>query len=99
MVILDERVKKSKATPRLMSWIFWMLPLTYTRNPREILEQFTIYRLLSTYSGFLATRDYNSQSPALHHNPLRVGRAEFWDSKSAAYLPKLELGACGNMKR
>ncbi|XP_055233032.1 RNA-binding protein 41 isoform X1 [Gorilla gorilla gorilla] len=42
---------------------------------------------------------YNSQSPMLHHNPLRVRRAEFWDLRSAAYLPKLEVGACGNMKR
>ncbi|XP_004414471.1 PREDICTED: nuclear pore glycoprotein p62-like [Odobenus rosmarus divergens] len=46
-----------------------------------------------------ALRDYNSQSPALHHNPLRVGRTEFWDLKSAAYSSKLEIGACGNMKR
>ncbi|XP_054400026.1 RNA-binding protein 41 isoform X1 [Pongo abelii] len=35
----------------------------------------------------------------LHHNPLRVRRAEFWDLRSAAYLPKLEVRACGNMKR
>ncbi|XP_025789563.1 nucleoporin-62 C-terminal-like protein [Puma concolor] len=46
-----------------------------------------------------ALRDYNSQSPALHHNPLRVGRTEFWDLKSAACSVKLEIGACGNMKR
>ncbi|KAK2509290.1 hypothetical protein MC885_012687, partial [Smutsia gigantea] len=42
---------------------------------------------------------YNSQSPSHLHNPLRVGRTEFWDLKSAAYLPKLAIGACGNMKR
>nr|XP_055123065.1 RNA-binding protein 41 isoform X4 [Symphalangus syndactylus] len=35
----------------------------------------------------------------LHHNPLRVRRVEFWDLRSAAYLPKLEVEACGNMKR
>ncbi|KAL4695774.1 hypothetical protein H8959_000869 [Pygathrix nigripes] len=42
---------------------------------------------------------YNSQSPMLHHNLLRVRRAEFWDLRFAAYLRKLEVGACGNMKR
>ena len=83
-MILDERVKKSKATPRFMSWIFWVLYLTYTRNPKELFGQFTIYRLLSTGFRFVAPEDYNSQSTALHHNPLRVGRAEFWDLKSAA---------------
>lgn len=35
-----------------MSWIFWVLPLTFKRNLREILEQFTTYQLLNTLITF-----------------------------------------------
>lgn len=52
MVILDERVKKSKVTSRFMSWIFWVLPLTSTRRSGELFEKLTTHRILNTYFLF-----------------------------------------------
>lgn len=52
MIVLEERVKKSKVTSRFMSWIFWVFPLTSTRSSGEIFEKLATYRILNTYFLF-----------------------------------------------
>uniref|UniRef100_A0A7N9IAL8 RNA-binding protein 41 n=1 Tax=Macaca fascicularis TaxID=9541 RepID=A0A7N9IAL8_MACFA len=98
---MNERIKKSKVTRFFELDILGLLLNLDEQFKINIWTMFSIpvTRDLLSLSVAIALCYYNSQSPMLHHNPLRVRRAEFWDLRSAAYLRKLEVGACGNMKR
>ncbi|XP_021788192.2 RNA-binding protein 41 isoform X2 [Papio anubis] len=98
---MNERIKKSKVTRFFELDILGLLLNLDEQFKINIWTMFSIPITgdLLSLSVAIALCYYNSQSPMLHHNPLRVRRAEFWDLRSAAYLRKLEVGACGNMKR
>ncbi|XP_037844927.1 RNA-binding protein 41 isoform X5 [Chlorocebus sabaeus] len=98
---MNERIKKSKVTRFFELDILGLLLNLDEQFKINIWTMFSIpvTRDLLSLSVAIALCYYNSQSPMLHHNPLRVRRAEFWDLRSAAYLRKLEVGGRGNMKR
>lgn len=97
-MILGEKAKKPKVNPWFMSFIFWMLSLTWAKKFLICNIPITQYLLsLSITTQFRITTIPRVPRATLHLFP--VCRTDFWELRSGSYLPKLEIGACGNMKR